>query len=169
MSCDRIQDGEEDTSYCSSAHDERLSCTVSMYALLASPEDYDGLVVSIKGFISAGDHPVLFVDRDSAEYSILENGIFVSTRGEIPAVTAAASVGRYVRIVGTFRHLQRQEHLLDGMGPSIHAGRLEVDFVSAEDSDAWGCSSAVAHFERSNPCRNRDARASSRSKDGARN
>lgn len=152
LPCDRSRDPDT------------LHCTVSIYSLIAFPEKYEQTIVSVKGYVSDGRYLVLFANRESAEHSILENGIRLQVEPKhMPRLAQAARIGRYIRLSGEFLPMKQDQHALDKGSVYVTAGMLTVRAVSAEDEDAWGCSVVDERplkdrFMRADPCRNLDLR-----------
>jgi hypothetical protein len=151
------------TGPCERWTDQDMHCTLSMYSLITFPMKYDKAIVSVKGYVSEGRYIVLFADRESAEYSILENGIRLQNIEAQPQLKRAARTGKYVRLVGEFAANQNNEHVLDKSDVFYTAGVLNVRFVVAENDDAWGCSvvdkrSLQERFVRLDACRNLEIR-----------
>ncbi len=154
------------TAPCELWRDDDMHCTLSIYSLIAFPMKYDGIIVSVKGYVSEGQYTVLFSDRESAEYSILENGVRLNGVKAQPQLERAARIGRYVRLTGKFMAAREDEHALDKGSLFFTAGTLDVRTVIAENEDSWGCLSIESideqlikeRFIRADACRNLEIR-----------
>lgn len=138
-------------------------CVVSIYALIASPSSYDKVRVSVKGFVADGQYVVLFANRESAEHSILENGIRLqSDQGYLPRLAKAAQNGQYIRVIGEFSRRVQDSHLLDKGSIYGTVGSIRVTSVSSEGEDAWACfkleGQTEGHFDRPDACPNLEVR-----------
>lgn len=159
---EHAQEVKLNVSPCENWHDEDMHCTVSIYSLITFPAKYDGTLISVKGYVSEGRYIVLFSDRESAEYSILENGFRLTSVEAHPQLARAARSGRYVRLTGKFTVNRQDEHALDG-SQLLTAGALDVITVIAENEDAWGCLGAnemplSERFVREDACHNLEVR-----------
>lgn len=83
--------------------------SVPLVALLANPDKYDGKLVRVSGFLHhkfEDNH--LYVSKDDADYSIVENGIPVSYSKDLKSEPKDFPLeqfdGAYVLMEGRFRH-----------------------------------------------------------------
>jgi len=130
-----------------------LHCRLSTLALVANPARYDGKSLSIKGFLSKGRYPVLFANREAAEFSILENGVRIDDPSKLLEKAANQRPDGYVRLTGTFKYEGAKTAGATPSGGAI--GSLHLKSVSSEDEDAWWCSDKVERsLYRSYPCQN---------------
>lgn len=112
-------------------------CRISLYRLLAVPLDNVGSLVSVRGYLSRGPggNLILFVDRESSEYAIRENGIHISAKSPIEI----GPIDKYVEVVGKFSAGDPYaDSILDGTRDTI--GSIEADSVNVLAGDAWSCS-----------------------------
>lgn len=105
-------------------------CKLSMHALLAQPEMYDQMYVELAGFFVEGLDPVLFIDRDSAENSILKNALFVSA-GQGVQADMDRYRNRYVTLVGKFSNVRRNRSEQGPRDYSQFSGFLQVEKVGS--------------------------------------
>lgn len=109
-------------------------CRVSLYALIAQPERYDGMYLEVAGMYVEGLDTVLFADRDSAENSILKNGIYVATDGADAADKVAKNRNRFVTLAGFFSSIKRERSEFAPRDFAQFSGKLQVDRVGSATS-----------------------------------
>jgi hypothetical protein len=109
-------------------------CKMSLHALIAQPAQYDGVYVEITGLYTVGLDQVLFVDRDSAENSILKNGVLVSlVRSDIEHKLDAHR-NKFITFSGMFSSIKRNRSEFGGRDFSQFSGVVQVDKVGSATS-----------------------------------
>jgi hypothetical protein len=129
-------------------------CRISLYKLIAAPAENTSSLVSVSGYLSrgSGGSLILFVDRESSEYAIRENGVHISAKHRLEP----GPIDRYVQVIGKFSAGNPYaESILDGTQSTI--GFIEADSVEAHAGDAWSCSQQGErendqHYSRLDPC-----------------
>ncbi len=91
---------------------------VSMHYLLANPEKFSGQLVSITGVLNLEfESNLIFVDSESFDYYIKQNGFWVDVDGKALGITdemALALTGKMVEIEGVFyRHVPRMDSCVE--------------------------------------------------------
>jgi hypothetical protein len=80
---------------------------VSMIALIATPEKFDGKTVMVVGFLRLEfEGNCLYMHKDDYEHGIMKNGLWVFRNSVINAKSEALNM-HYVLIVGTFEAKQK--------------------------------------------------------------
>jgi len=98
---------------------------VSMIALLSNPEDFDGKVIEIEGFLTTGrERNALYCTQDAAKYGM---GSY-SIRLNLPKEFAGSKFSRFAacRVAGKFSRGK-------GRNWEWHRGDLEVSSISVLD------------------------------------
>ena len=109
-------------------------CRISLYALIAQPERYDGLYVEVAGMYVEGLDAVLFTDRDSAENSMLKNGIFVATDNTDAAGKVAKHRNRFITISGVFSSVKRERSEFGPRDFAQFSGKIQLERVGSATS-----------------------------------
>jgi uncharacterized Zn ribbon protein len=92
---------------------------VSMINLIATPEKFDGKMVSVVGFLAIETEDArLYLSEEDYRHYIAENGVFVDVNGEVTKNMEKAD-GHYVSLVGVFK--------LKGAGVSVGNGSQITD------------------------------------------
>lgn len=120
--------------------DSDAECVVSLYSLVANQSAYDGHWVMTTGFYSsnrpvgadsvASDPPqrMLFVDRDSSEYSVLINGVMLTNASNADLQWSGLKPDHYITVQGIFHAAgaRNRINILDGHDVR-YAGIIEVE------------------------------------------
>lgn len=109
-------------------------CRVSLHALIAQPAHYNGLYVEVAGMYVEGLDRVLFSDRDSAENSILKNGIFVAVDDADAPSELVKHRNKFVTIAGIFSSIERDRSEFAPRDFSQFSGRIQVDKLGSATS-----------------------------------
>ena len=93
------------------------SCMVSFYEVLPSPEKFENVIIGISGVIKMiGDEWVLFPNRDSAHYNLVEQSLLVDVANS--EKREELKNGDFVYVYGGFT--ASYEGQLDGVRGSIN-------------------------------------------------
>jgi len=88
----------------------------SLINLIATPERYDGKMVSVVGFLSVESEDVrLYLSRDDYRYNIAGNGIYIDANKEVTRDIESKD-GHYVQIAGIFKLRGLPAHYPGGAG-----------------------------------------------------
>lgn len=113
---------------------EHDPCRISMYSLIVQPAIYEGVYVQVTGMYVEGLDRVLFTDRDSAENSILKNGIFISTVTPILQIDLDRHRNKFVTLSGVFSSVARSRSEFGPRDFSQFSGTIQVDRIGNSTS-----------------------------------
>jgi hypothetical protein len=88
-----------------SADSDRLEWRTSVVKLLASPEEFNGQIISVIGYLRYGSTLRLYLSRDHAKVRDFESSIAVIDKTEGATLIHSSCRDKYVRASGRFRRL----------------------------------------------------------------
>lgn len=111
-------------------------CEVSMTALVANPEVYDGRIVRLIGFLADGRFPILFMSKEAYMASVVADGVALDRPKDKETVNKLTSRDRSMVIIqGRF---SAKGESATGMGADMTAGSLlEITRVGGSQTP-WG-------------------------------
>lgn len=104
---ERVSDSAEKNLQC---YENRLTarvCNVSLISIIASPSEYDGMRISIKGYASANglgrdSQVLLFADSEHSEFSIVEDSVVLRFKDKRLEQKIKSAPPGYIRAYGVF-------------------------------------------------------------------
>lgn len=94
--------------------------------LIATPERYDGKMVTVVGFLAIESEDVrLYLSREDYLHNIMENGIFIDANKEVTRDIESKDL-HYVQITGVFKQKGLPLHFPGGAGDAGIHGRPPV-------------------------------------------
>lgn len=101
-------------------------CEVSAHALASHPAAFDGKVVRATGFYTKGLGDVIFLDRESSEYSVFKNAFIITKSSPKNEVALARRQNSYITVVGTFKNPLRVRGEFSQRTNDEFAGEIEI-------------------------------------------
>lgn len=90
---------------------------VSLIQLIATPEKFDGKLVTVEGLLGFDEHPVLWVHEEDAKHWLLANSVRISPSKEMQRDKETINL-KYVAITGVFRAARTGSESYEGGGIS---------------------------------------------------
>jgi hypothetical protein len=124
---------------------EETVCRISMHALIARPERYDGKLVQLTGYLADGPAPLLFVGEDA--WSTSRTIDSVALKVEADSVKRQINqLGRtYAVVLGRFRS---KDSFLSGASSEPISGSIQVQEVGRPIAP-WGYAEPVPSLLKS--------------------
>jgi hypothetical protein len=93
-----------------------IATSTSIINLVATPEKYDGKMVSVAGFLALErDDPRLYLSQEDYRHNIVQNGIFIQANKEVTSDIESKDL-HYVQIAGVFKLKGLPMHYPGGAG-----------------------------------------------------
>ena len=90
---------------------------VSIIQLIATPEKFDGKLVTVEGLLGYDEHPVLWVHEEDAKHWLMANSVRISPSKDMQREKETIN-HKYVTVTGVFRTARTGSEAYEGGGIS---------------------------------------------------
>lgn len=111
-------------------------CSVSMVALIANPDKYDGRLISVTGVFADGKYPILFVNTESYMHSVVTDGVVLERPKSDDLVKIFSLNDRSSMTV--YGRFSSEGVYVDDFGAKLTAGKIFDIFRAGGSGMPWG-------------------------------